>query len=421
VATPTVFFVVLDGLADDPIPDLGDRTPLEAASTPNLDRLAAEGKLGTSTTVGEGIAPESDIAVMALLGYDPYEHHPGRGIVEALGAGVNVVDGDLAWRGNFATVDEWPHLADRRAGRDLPPEEAERLAGLISEQVDLPGADFVLHPTVGHRAVLRIRHHRHGLGASITNTDPAYRREGTLGVALESHPEEIQTARAVDETDEASALGAELTNRFTRRSYEVLREAPLNRSRRAEGRMAANVLLCRDAGNRVSELTPIGDRYGARFGCFVEMPVEAGIARMTGMEPIAADRSEDPETRYRAWAELAGKRASDHDVLYLHLKGPDIPAHDGDWAAKRDIIETIDRAFFGSFRPGGDDLVLVTADHATSSVRAAHTDDPVPVLVWGPVESDATERFSESQARRGDLGHLPGTRLMDAALGFVRA
>lgn len=124
----TVFFVVLDGLGDEPIPDLGNRTPLEAAATPHLDALAAEGSLGSCTTVGEGIAPESDIAVMALLGYDPARDHPGRGVVEALGAGIDFQDGDLAWRCNFATVEDWPNLADRRAGRELSSEEGEALA-----------------------------------------------------------------------------------------------------------------------------------------------------------------------------------------------------------------------------------------------------------------------------------------------------
>ena len=284
----TVFFVVLDGLGDEPIPDLGDRTPLEAADTPHLDRLAAQGSLGSCTTVGEGIAPESDIAVMALLGYDPAESHPGRGVVEALGAGVDFEDGDLAWRCNFATVEDWPNLADRRAGRDVSSDEAASLARKISESVTLTDADYVFRATTAHRAVLKIRSHLGPLGAEIDNTDPAYERRGALGVAREKFENRIQEARALDKDDEAAVRGAQLTNEFTRKSHQVLADAEVNASRREEGKLEANVILCRDAGNRLADIEPIEERYGASFGCFVEMPVEAGIASMTGMSQVPA-------------------------------------------------------------------------------------------------------------------------------------
>src|ERR671935_1499521 len=121
-----LLYVCLDGLADDPVPELGDRTPLEAARTPFLDSLARQGRTGVVTTVGPGIAPESDIAVFAILGYDPREEHPGRGVVEAVGVGMDFRDGDLAYRVNFATC-EWPAIVDRRCGRALSPHCAPRL------------------------------------------------------------------------------------------------------------------------------------------------------------------------------------------------------------------------------------------------------------------------------------------------------
>src|ERR671923_684911 len=114
-----LLYVCLDGLGDDPIPELDDRTPLEAARTPFLDSLARKGRSGTVVTVGEGIAPESDIAVFAILGYDPHTQHAGRGPLEALGSGLEMRDGDLAWRANFATLDDEGMIVDRRAGRDL--------------------------------------------------------------------------------------------------------------------------------------------------------------------------------------------------------------------------------------------------------------------------------------------------------------
>src|SRR5438477_4444334 len=122
-----LLYVCLDGLGDDPIPELDGRTPLEAARTPALDSLAERGRTGNVVTVGPGIAPESDIAVFAILGYDPQEEHPGRGVVEAVGCGMEFRDGDLAYRTNFATA-EWPRIVDRRVGRTLSSEEAGLLA-----------------------------------------------------------------------------------------------------------------------------------------------------------------------------------------------------------------------------------------------------------------------------------------------------
>src|SRR5437016_4381913 len=152
-----ILYVILDGLGDEPHPDLGGRTPLEAAKTPNLDALARKGRTGTVVTVGEGIAPESDIAVFSILGYDPRTEHAGRGPLEALGAGLEMRDGDLAWRANFATVDENGTITDRRAGRDLSTDEAKALADAVNANVTLQSAVATFLATSEHRGVLHLR------------------------------------------------------------------------------------------------------------------------------------------------------------------------------------------------------------------------------------------------------------------------
>src|SRR3989442_11814775 len=154
--TTSLLYVCLDGLGDDPIPEFDRRTPLAAAGTPNLDALAARGRTGTVVTVGPGIAPESDIGVFGILGYDPQEEHPGRGVLEAIGIGMDFNDGDLAYRVNFATA-TWPEIVDRRVGRDLSSEDAHALAEEVSRQLRLPGASFELRATVEHRGALVIR------------------------------------------------------------------------------------------------------------------------------------------------------------------------------------------------------------------------------------------------------------------------
>jgi 2,3-bisphosphoglycerate-independent phosphoglycerate mutase len=408
-----LLYVCLDGLGDDPVPALGNRTPLEAADTPNLDRLAQRGRTGTVVTVGEGIAPESDIAVFAILGYDPRGEHPGRGVVEAVGVGMPFADGDLAYRVNFATAD-WPEIIDRRVGRDLSSDEAHALAAEVNEKLRLPNATFELRATVEHRGALVIRSTEGPLSAEVSNTDPAYRKEGSLGVALETFEPVVATCEPLEDTEPARRA-AELTNAFVEGSAKILDASEVNAARRAAGKMPGNVILTRDGGDHRPELQPIKDRFGPAWGCFVEMPVERGIAVLLGMAPVDAPRLA-AEGDYVRWAELAADALEGFDALYVHIKGPDVPAHDGRAEDKRDVISLIDRAFFGEVLPRLDlqrTVVAVTADHSTSCVRKAHTAEPVPLVVAGAgVQPDGSEGFGERAAAEGSIGRLRGTDIV---------
>jgi 2,3-bisphosphoglycerate-independent phosphoglycerate mutase len=416
-----LLYVCLDGLGDDPIPELGDRTPLEAARTPALDSLAERGRTGYVVTVAPGIAPESDIAVFAILGYDPKEEHPGRGVVEAVGVGMDFRDGDLAYRTNFATA-EWPEIVDRRVGRGLSSIEAQALADEVNRRLTLPGATFELRATVEHRGVLTIRSDEGPLSGEVTNTDPAYRREGTLGVALEDFEPVVAKAEPLEGTD-AARRAAELTNAFVEGSNKVLDASQVNRRRLADGKLPGNLILTRDGGDHVPDLQPIKERFGPSWGCFVEMPVERGIAMLLGMEPVDAPRLIEDED-YARWAALAAEALEGFDALYVHIKGPDVPAHDGRAEDKRNVIETIDRAFFSEVLRQVDlsrTVLAVTADHSTSSLRMAHTDQPVPLLVSGPgVASDAVSTFGERSVRAGALGSLAGVEIVPGLIDFIR-
>jgi len=416
-----LLYVCLDGLGDDPIPELGDRTPLEAAATPFLDSLAAQGGTGTVVTVGPGIAPESDIAVFAILGYDPREEHPGRGVVEAIGSGMDFRDGDLAHRVNFATC-EWPRIIDRRVGRDLPSDEAKALAAEVNEGLVLPGATFELRATVEHRGVLVIRPDEGRLSAEVTNTDPAYRKEGSLGVALETFEPEVVRSEPLEDTEEARR-SAELTNAFVEGAAKILDASEVNARRRRAGKLPGNLILTRDGGDHVPRLQSIRDRFGPSWGCFVEMPVERGIALLLGMAPVDAPRLA-AEDDYARWARLAADALDGYDALYVHIKGPDVPAHDGRAEDKRDIIALIDRAFFGEVLPLLDlrrTIVAVTADHSTSCVRKAHTADPVPLLVaGGGVRSDGSLAFGERACAAGSLGRLNGVDIVPRLAQLMR-
>ena len=416
-----VLYVILDGLGDDPLDALGGKTPLEAARTPNLDSRAARGANGYVTTVGEGIAPESDIAVFAVLGYDPHEHHTGRGPLEAVGAGIDVADGDLAYRVNFATVqpegDGWA-IVDRRVGRDLSSDEAHALAEEVQQSVAVPGASFDFKATIGHRGVLVLRAHGAKLSAEVENSDPAYGRQGALGVAKETFDNHVVrvTPVAGHEGDEAAELAARLTNDWLRASYEVLAGSRVNKEREAAGKLPGNFILTRDGGDHLPDLVPFKRKFGLEMGCFVEMPVEMGIARLTGMGIVEAPTAIPAAEQYAAWAKLALEALEGYDGLYVHIKGPDVPAHDGDHEGKIASIEEIDSIFFAGIMDEldlGNTIVAVTADHSTSCARKAHTDGPVPLLVAGGGTSpDGVETYGESASRRGSLGHLMGPEIM---------
>jgi 2,3-bisphosphoglycerate-independent phosphoglycerate mutase len=424
----SLLYVCLDGLGDDPNPVLDGRTPLEAAATPNLDGLAARGRTGTVVTVGPGIAPESDIGVFGILGYDPSEEHPGRGVLEALGIGMDVRDGDLAYRINFASG-AWPEIADRRVGRNLTSDEAHALADEVNQQLTLPDATFELRATIEHRGALVIRADGAPLSADVTNTDPAYRREGHLGVALETFDPVVVRAEPLDDS-RAARHAADLTNAFVEGAATVLTASPVNAARRADGKLPADLILTRDGGDHLPALQPIRDRFGWGWGCFVEMPVERGISIALGMETVDAPRL-DPigfgpaaEEAYATWAGLAADAIDSYQALYVHIKGPDVPAHDGRAEDKRDVIAAIDRAFFGELLPRLDlrrTIVGVLADHATSCVRKAHTADPVPlVLAGGGLTPDAITSYGEHACADGSLGELLGIDVLPTVAGVTR-
>jgi 2,3-bisphosphoglycerate-independent phosphoglycerate mutase len=418
---PALLYVCLDGLGDDPHPDLGDRTPLESATTPFLDDLASRGRNGLVHTVGPDIAPESDIAVFAILGYDPAEEHPGRGVLEAVGSGMEFHDGDLAHRVNFATA-EGEEIVDRRVGRDLPSADSQALAQEVNRTLRLPGSTFELRATVEHRGALVIRSGEGPLSANVSNTDPAYAKRGSLGVALETFEDRVVWAEPLDGS-EAARRAAELTNEFVRESARILDASETNDRRRREGRLPANLILTRDAGDHLPDLQPIDERFGPSWGCFVEMPVERGIAQVLGMGEVPAPTPDDQEERYASWADLAGEALGGYDALYVHIKGPDVPAHDGRAEDKREVIEVIDRAFFGRLVPSLDPssvLVAVTADHATSCVRKAHTADAVPLAVAGPgVHSDGVTSFGEQAAAGGSIGTIRGVDILPRLVGLL--
>ena len=423
-----LLFVAIDGMGDLPIKALGNKTTLEAAQTPNLDSLAKDGKTGLMYTVGRGIAPESDVAVISLLGYDPFKYSTGRGVTEAAGIDLKMKDGDLALRCNFATLGQDKKILDRRVGRNLTTEEAIELSKAVNNEVKLTSypATFEFKNTLGHRAVLLIKSKDKPLCSHITNSDPAYAIINGLGVAQPNPEMVLKTCEPMD-SSETAKVSAGLVNEFIEKSHKLWETHPVNIKRSKEGKLKANVVLTRDAGHLLPKFFNINQHYNVNFACLADMHTERGIAQLAGMEssllpPPTGNLQADCEYRVKALLQAMPK----HDCFYIHLKGPDEPGHDGNYKLKTEIISAIDKYFFGPLLKQislKDTLICVTSDHATPCELKVHSDTPVAVLIAGGkvVGEGKAVKFSEKNCAKGSLGTIErGYMLMPQLMELLK-
>ena len=427
-----IIYVILDGIGDLPHKSINNLTPLEASNTPNLDYLAKNGILGQVITVGKGIAPQSDIAVFNMLGYNfrdvPYV---GRGVVESIGCGIDFKDGDLALRGNFATVDENHHILDRRAGRLITNEEAKCLCKTLNSEIKLKDSDasVVVMPTIAHRVTIRFRHNKIKLSDQITNTDPAYDKVNGMGIA-KTDITEMKVLKAVPQNDDVSSIrAADIVNDFTNQVYLLSKDHPVNKARKERNLNAMNCILVRDAGNKIPNYDPIKEKYNMKVACVVDMPVEIGISKILGMEPIEAGSLDDYITK----AKVTAKELENYNLIYVHIKGPDEFGHDGDALGKKGNIEKIDKDFFGTLLKELKDsnvVIVVSGDHSTPCVKKSHSDDPVPLLVSGKSikmindgnkdHNNNNQRFTESFAKKGPIGTINGFEVLSQTINLIK-
>jgi 2,3-bisphosphoglycerate-independent phosphoglycerate mutase len=418
-----IIYVLLDGIGDLPNNDLNDLTPLEAAITPTLDKIARNGASGQVTSVGEGIAPQSDIAVFNMLGYNfKDKDYVGRGVVECLGCNIDFKDGDLALRGNFATIDINKKIIDRRAGRVISEEESKQICNLINKNVKLKDdVEFTAKPTIGHRVILHFRKRHFVLGENITNTDPAYEKINGIGIAKSNSKDELYVIPS-HYNDESSKSSAEIVNCFSDQVIQLLNNCEVNDRRVNKGLLPINCILLRDAGNRYPHVQPINEKYRLNFASLVDMPVEIGISKILGITSYDAGKPEDYELKAKSLLQKINK----HDFFYVHIKGPDEFGHDGNANGKKKNIEEIDKHFFRPLQEGLrnftdlDVSFIISGDHSTPCIKKAHTDDPIPLVVSGKnVEKDGTSRFSESYSKKGTIGKILGYKVIGRSLNLL--
>jgi 2,3-bisphosphoglycerate-independent phosphoglycerate mutase len=395
-----VLFIVCDGLSDRPVKELDMKTPLQAARKPAMDALARHGVSGTMDVIGHGIVPGSDTAHLALFGYDPFKVYTGRGPIEAAGAGLPLAKGDVAFRCNFATVDESWKVVDRRAGRirSGTSELAEALSGMTIEDVRA-----VFRAGTEHRGVLVLS--GPGLDHRITDVDP--HSESRVLEARAIVPEADKTARVLNE--------------FVKRSHELLRAHPVNAERVSAGLPAANVVLPRGAGG-VSDLEPLSQRLGMKCAAVAGVTLVKGICRLVGMDvPDVPGATGGLDTDYKAKADAALSLLRTHDLVFVNVKAGDVASHDGDAKLKVRVAENIDMMLGLLLKEVGEDvLVVVTCDHSTPVSVRDHSADPVPVTISGAdARIDGVKEFDEVSVAAGALGRIRGMDLMPIVMGMA--
>lgn len=404
-----VITMVADGLGDRPVPEFGMKTPLELVDFSPIADLLSRSAVGLWDPIQPGVRPGSDTAHLALFGINPLSNYPGRGPFEAIGAGAIVNPGDVAFRGNFATVDKNMVVVDRRAGRRVP--EAKQLAEYLNKNLgEIDGVRVEIHHATEHRVAVVFR--GVGLSDAVSDTDP--HAEG-VGV-LESRP-------LVD--DESAVRMARVVNTFTRKVYDLLKECPLNSRRSERGMPPANIILLRGAGKMV-RYPKFSERRDLSLEKAVSISATAlvkGVCTLLGFEvitPEGATGGIDSDIMAKARAAVDFYREG-YDLIYVHIKGTDSASHDGNPETKVDLIERILRAlsYIIDRADLGETVVSFLGDHTTPVTVRDHTSDPVPVMIYAPgILADGFSRLTEREARKGSLGRLRNVELFGVLMDY---
>ncbi len=397
-----IILLIIDGLGDEPIPALRNKTPLGAAKTPNLDFLVEKGVCGLVKTFlfPSEKEPTSESAHIALFGYKDF--FLGRGPYEVAGIGMKMKKGDIALRANFATVDKNLKIIDRRAGRIDNTKPLVKALSAIKVNGVYP-VKFLIKKAYGHRAGLILR--GKGLSAKISDGDPHKTNSNVKKIIPLSKSKKAK-------------FTANILNKFLNKAHQVFKNHPLNKKRKSQGLLPANYLLVRGAGK--FEKTPsFKKKYNLKSCCISGGGTYEGVAKVLGMDLIkvkGATGSADTNLKGKF---LAAKKAlKKYDFVFCHVKAADTFSHDGNFLAKKKFIERIDenlRTLLGL----KNTLLVITADHSTCSLLREHCKEPCPILIFGDGKNSVKE-FSEKACGKGKLGKIKQIKLMPTILKFAK-
>jgi len=368
-----IILLVLDGLGD--LPMYGGMTALEAANTPHFDDLVRMSECGLADPIAPGITPGSGPAHLGIFGYDPLRYQIGRGVLEALGIGMELGDKDLALRGNFATTDKNGVILDRRAGRISTDKNLELCKKLQENIREIDGVEVIIKTVKEHRMVAVFR--GDGLEDGLTDTDP--QQVGKKWIPVKPLREEAKKA-------------ADILNKFVNRVNEILKDEE-----------KANTILLRGIA-KVPKIPKMQELFKLNPVAIANYPMYKGLARLVGMDVVeVGDTIED---EFKKLEELYDR----YDFFYVHIKKTDSYGEDGSFWKKVSIIEEVDK-FIPRMLSLKPDVVLVTGDHSTPALLKSHSWHPVPVVLYSKYgRKDDVEKFSESMCAKGVLGRI---RAMD--------
>ncbi|MCH7589302.1 MAG: 2,3-bisphosphoglycerate-independent phosphoglycerate mutase [Chloroflexi bacterium] len=380
LSSKKIVLLVLDGLGGLPIKP-NSQTELEAANTPVMDKLAAEGVLGLSTPIAPGVTPGSGPAHLALFGYDPLKFIVGRGVLEATGIGIKIAKGDIAARGNFCTIDAAGLITDRRAGR-ISSDLAEPIVDRLNS-IAIAGFQVEVRHVREYRfaAVLRGSSYR----PELEDTDPQH-----IGLA----PLKVQAKEpAAEET-------AQIFNKWIEGTRRILSNEKL-----------ANGLTLRGFSTD-PQLPQYENTFGLKAACIAVYPMYRGVSKLVGMD-IINFTGEQPQDEFAA----ASSEWGSYDFFFIHIKRTDSKGEDGDFEGKVAVIEGVDQAI-PMLLDLSPDVLLITGDHSTPARMRQHSWHPVPLLLWAPETARADEEkvFGETACRRGGLGSIPATSILPLLL-----
>ena len=377
--TKIVFFVI-DGVGGLPRKE-DDKTELEAAFTPNLDALAADGICGLQIPVKNGITPGSGPGHLGIFGYDPVVYQVGRGVLAANGINFELKDGDVAARGNFCSVDDQGNVTDRRAGR-IATDKNQELCSVLQENIRIPGVEVFVRTVKEHRFLLVLR--GKNLSGSLHDTDPQQLGVKPLAPKV-IKPEADHTAGIVDQ--------------FLDQAHGILKD-----------HHPANMILLRGFSQKPIWPT-MNECYGLKSAAIAGYPMYKGVAKLIGMDILETGETINDEftTLEKHW--------NDYDFFYIHIKKTDSYGEDGNFEKKKSVIEEVD-TFIPRLRALHPDVIVVTGDHSTPSKMAVHSWHPVPVLLWSELcRRDTVKEFGERACISGALGpRFPATDLIALAL-----
>ena len=379
-----IVMVVSDGIGGLPLQP-GGLTELEAANTPNLDALAKKGVCGMSLPILPGITPGSGPGHLGLFGYDPLVFQIGRGVLEAAGIAFPVGPNDVCIRCNFCTIDENGLITDRRAGR-IPTEESSEVVKIL-KNVKIPGVEVFVEPVKEHRFVVVFR--GEGLGGNVADTDPQRTGAAPLDPVAK---------------DAASEKTAQVAKEFFNQAVELLKGQP-----------KANCLTMRGFATKPN-LPSYEELYGLKAAAIAVYPMYKGLASLVGMELVGKPASLQEEV------EVLKENWDKYDFFFLHFKYTDSRGEDGDFEAKRKMVEELDKVMPEiAALLGENDCLVVTGDHSTPAKMASHSFHPVPTMIVSNIcRTDSCQKFGETEANNfGGLGHFQAIHLMSLAMAHA--